>query len=181
MLVALAGSTLVAGCGDDDGPATGDGKKVPEFFLEATRADGSVLGFSEHTLTCDPRYYDGETPSGEIIEVRSQPDRTTKEPRPYFFIHAVVSDVEDGASFEFGRDLGFVYDDPRGIDLVIADGRADEPFVISEEESKGTITVRSATCSPKPAIELEISGTLANEYAGAVPGIEVSGRIDVGG
>jgi len=145
-----------------------------------TRDDGSTLQFDDYTVTCEPRYYDGESPSGDIVEVRSQPDPTRKNFRPYFFVHAVVADVEDGASFEFGREMSFVYDNPRGVDFVIHDGRSDEPFVAYEEQSSGTLTVRSATCSPEPAIELEVSGTLANEYE-TVPGVEVVGVIDVGG
>jgi hypothetical protein len=179
LVLALAGSTLVAGCGDDEGPKADRGDDAPEFSLVVTREDGSTLAFDEFTITCDPRFYDGESPRGEMVEVRSQPDPNKKHVGPYFFIQAVVPDVERGGTFEFGPGLEFVYDDPEGVDFVVADGRAQEPFVVGGEGSEGTITVTSATCSPQPAIELELSGTLANEAEDA--SVEVSGRIDVSG
>ena len=96
----------------------------------------------------------------------------------YFYVQAVVADVADGASYDFGFDFGFVYDHPSGADIVVGIGKG-EPFTGAEELSRGTITIHSATCSPKTAIDLEVKGTLANEYE-TEGSVEIDGRMDAG-
>ncbi len=180
-LLLLAGA---AACGDgssvrDDEASDNATVGSESFSLTVTQEDGTRVELVDYQVSCEPRFYDGATPTGDIIEVATPVDAIGPNRHGYFYVQAVVADVADGASYDFGFDFGFVYDHPSGADIVVGIGKG-EPFTGAEELSRGTITIHSATCSPKPAIDLEVKGTLANEYE-TEGSVEIDGRMNVGG
>ncbi len=149
------------------------------FSFTVTRQDGSRVELVDYQVTCEPQFYDGAAPDGDIIEVATPLDAIDRKRPEYFYIQAVVADVADGASYDFGFEFGFVYDDPSGADIVVGLGKG-EPFTGAQELSQGSITIHSASCSPHPAIDLEVSGTLANEYE-TEGSVDITGQLDIEG
>ncbi len=181
---ALVGSlsllTSAVACGEDSPTKDrNDDAEADSFALSVKTESGQRVEFPKYAITCEPQFYDGATPNGEIIEVATPVDDFDPRRPKYFFIQAVVADVEDGASYDFGFDFGFVYDDPSGADIVVGVGKG-EPFTGAQELSEGTLTIHSASCSPEPSIDLEVEGTLANEYE-TEGSIDIDGRINIGG
>jgi hypothetical protein len=155
VLVAASTAALaIMGCGDDaSGPSN---TSSDENDLVFERTDGSRIGFKpEVYVWCGP-WEEGEIPV-PALHIRGWGDGGR-----YWSLRAVLDDVEPGESFEFPN--FFVWNEPVGADIFIADGSNE--LSTAQPESHGWIIFEKVECGPIGTVRFSIDAVLGSEYHG---------------
>lgn len=167
-LAALAVATaLLPACGsessDDGSNRSSDSAEPPPTRVVATAPDGEVVEFTDFSVTCRPS--EDEQPPAQIVFALSgfgDADQPSRPEGPAMIIEA--ADSADGTTVElphieeYGNEETF-------ISVFITEAGDEREIASSTELSTGEIQVISASCEPKPRLEVRIEGAMESELS----------------
>lgn len=165
-LTIVLASSLITGCGDDDGTAcTACG---PENSLVFTRADESVIQFPPSVT---PYIWCGDWEPGTVeVPALHIWFKTANPEDPGWSLRAVVADIELGEPLSFP--ITFVWDQPEGVHMFLND--SPNELATDTEDASGTITFHKLPCPAGTTVEFSIDAVLGSELA-EMPPVAVTG------
>lgn len=175
--VATVGTVVLIGSGDDgshdiavDQP---NAPSTPVSTLVMTRPDGSTYAFDDVTVSCEPPPgTEGATQgtAGRIWMTSPMPPDVASDDarldRPFVYFEGVVAKLQGDRLLELPV-TGPGDSSSRPLTLFVADplGNRERANEVSSAGTGavGTVRVLRATCTPAPALELEVDATLGSE------------------
>ena len=121
--------------------------------IAVERPDGSAVPFAQNLrVWCGPWERD--------VPRRTLHIRVGSRRGPVWALHAVVADVRRRPVVRFPH--FFVFDNPTGAQLFVADGNNEAST--AEEEASGRITFSRARCGPRLAVKFRVRAVLGSEF-----------------
>lgn len=159
-------SCILCGCSDDGStPPTGG----PDVSLTFTREDSSAVEFP---ASAEMYVWCGDWEPDEIPIPSLHVWIGTRSPgEAYFWLRAVISDIEIGEEMQFPN--SFIWDQPDSVLMFLFD--PPNELATDTEDSRGSIVFHQVPCPGGTTVDLSIDAVIGSEY-GDMPPVGAHGR-----
>jgi hypothetical protein len=178
-LACLAALALLAGIPIATAVATsGERPTAKADGLVFTREDGTTFSFAKARVSCGKSRNGGKR-KAIFVDSIPNPFSGKKTDASYFTLEGVLRDIAPKGKVRFPHTA--VFGHPSGAGMFVFD--RDEPQALdgnelstAQEEARGKIVFRKASCRPRPRVAFTIDARLGSEIFG-LPNLKVEGSL----